>query len=176
MVFEHERDDPLVAAVFIEGLQHVEHDHVRPEVWLSVEAGSERTRAEPAIRFLAGKHRINPFAGFRDDAFVLEHIPKIAKALQPIRQLFPAAVALAICSRPRIAFELAPLGNLRQPSRHAAGFEFKLVAQPTLGCDRADGQLDECARYKRRPVGDIKRLSLAVAFHHRGGRDHSRCS
>ena len=100
-VLGHERHDAFIAAVFVERLEDVEHDHVRPEVGVAVEAGLVGARAEVAVGFLAGKGGVNPLAGALDDRFVLEDVAEVAVALEPVRQLFPAELALALGARPR---------------------------------------------------------------------------
>ena len=129
---------------------------MRPKIGLALEAGLETARPEPAVRLLAGKHGIDPFAGRLDDRFVLQHVTEIAVALEPVGQFFPAAVPLPLRISPGIAFELAPLGDLRQPPGHSLRFEFELMPQPTFGGDIADRQFDEWTWHKWLTVGGIE--------------------
>ena len=55
---------------------------------------------------------------------------------------------------------------------HAIGFEFKLMAQPTLGLDAADGQFDERAGRERLAVGDVKRFAFRVGLGGAGEQRH----
>src|SRR6185503_11506955 len=119
---------------------------MRPEVGLAFERCLEAPRPEPAVRLLACQDGIDPFARFADDPLVLQHVTKIAEALQPIRQFLPTAMALAFWVSPRVVFELAPLGNLRQSTGHAVGFEHELMPQPAFWLNAANGKLDQSAR------------------------------
>src|SRR4051812_17837187 len=95
MILDHEWDDAAVVGVFVKRLQDIEHDHVWPEIWLTIQRGFQAAGAEPAAFFLAREHSINPMARFGGNPFIAEHVTQIAKAFEPVGQLFPAAMALA---------------------------------------------------------------------------------
>ncbi|HOC55623.1 MAG TPA: hypothetical protein PKI20_08385 [Verrucomicrobiota bacterium] len=65
-------------------------------------------------------------------------------------------MALALRVGPRVALELAPLRDFRQPARHALRFEFKLMPEPALRLDAADRQLDQRAGQQRLAVPGVE--------------------
>src|ERR1043165_559188 len=132
MIFEQKRDHPRIRAVLVKGLEHVEHDHVRPEIGFALESGFKRARAKPAVRFLARQDAVDPLARLAHDLLILQNVTEIAKALEPVGQFFPTTVALAIRGSPGIAVELAPLRDLRQSTDHTLSFQFKLMPKPAL--------------------------------------------
>src|SRR5207302_8688288 len=100
-------------------------------------------RPNPAVGLLAGENGVDPPAGVADNGFVFQDITEIAIAFQPIRQLFPSAMAFAPGTRPGIAFVPAPFRNLFEVAGHTIRFQFELVPQPASGSDRADGKFAE---------------------------------
>src|SRR5207247_3362256 len=109
-----------------------------------------RTRAEEAIRLLAGQHRVNPFARCLDDLLITQHVAEVAVTFEPVWQFFPAELPLPFRRRPGAVFKLAPFGNLLEMTDHAIGLQLKLRAQPPFGFDAAERTLHERPDDQRR--------------------------
>ena len=116
--------------------------------------------AEPAVRSLAGQHRVDPAAGLADDRFILEHVAQVAVALEPIGQFLPAALAFALLVGPSAVVELQPGRDFGQPAGHALGFQFQHVPQPALGRDAADGQFHQRAGPQRISIRRIQAVAV----------------
>src|SRR6266566_3869168 len=140
----------------MERLEHIKHDHVRPEIGLALQPGLVRARAEKTVGFLARQRRVNPLACFLDDLFLPQNVAEVAVALEPVGQFFPAEPPLTVRRRPGAIRELTPLGNLFEVTGHAVRFELELVPQPALRLDAADGQFEKRARRKRRTICDAE--------------------
>src|SRR5208282_3928524 len=132
------------------------HDHVRPQIGLALQPGLAGAWPKPAVPLLAGQHRINPLARFLDDLLVLQHVPQVAIAFEPIGQFLPSVLAAALRVRPGTSLELAPFGYLLQVTRHAVCLEFELMPQPTFRSDAPDRQLDQWAGQQRLSVPGIE--------------------
>src|SRR4051794_19931382 len=118
-------------------LKAVEHDHVGPEVILPLGAldrggGSLASWAEEAVIALAVDGAVDPDSGLLDLLVVVEQVGTIAKALEPVGDLFPAALAITCGAEPGVLVRLEEVADLGQMAVEAGGLELELLAQPSF--------------------------------------------
>ena len=155
-VFAHQVKDAFIAGIFIVRLQYVEHDHIGPDVGFAADVRQVRTRAEVTIFPLAGYSCLEPLAGLFDDALITQDVSDIAEALEPVRDLFPGAVAFAFGAEPGVIVFFEEPADFEQVPCIAVSLKLELPADPALRPDGTDGQLYKGARRQRRTVGRVK--------------------
>src|SRR5205823_12701595 len=134
-----------------------EHEHVGPHIRLAFERSEAGTRAKITVLALGFENGSDPFPGFGDDFFILQHVAEIAIALEPGWQFFPPAVPFTFWLDPGVAFVDAPLRKLGKMANHSVALQLELMPQPALRSDRADGEFDQGAGAEGRAVGDVLR-------------------
>ena len=134
----HELQDPLVARMFIIGLERGEHDHLCPQLGLVAAHvdGSERP-----VFALALEDGLNPCLCLREHGLVVKDISEVAIALEPIGHLLPSVVA-PFCE-PCVVVLVEPCRDLAEMSRQAVALQLQVTAHPPCRAYAADRQLYE---------------------------------
>src|SRR5262249_646795 len=144
-VLRHELQHPAVAGELVVGLQAVEHHHVGPQVVLALGAldgGLDVSWTEVTVVPLALEGPLDPRLRFLDLPFGAEQLGAIAKTLEPVRPLLPAALALAGRVEPGVVFFAKERADLAQVTMEARGLELELLAEPPARGHRADRKLE----------------------------------
>src|SRR5437660_2016948 len=97
---------------------------------------------------------------------IIEHVPEIDIPFEPVRQLLPSILPFAVMTDPGASLDFTPLAKLRQMPGETLRHQFQLASDPTRGCDRADGELDERIGQERRAVSDVVPI-LSGCFRYR---------
>src|SRR5262249_47016926 len=143
-VLGHQVEDALVAGVLVVRLEAAEHHHVRPEVVLAggaLDGALHLAGAEEAVVALARERRLDPDLRLLDLVVVAEEVGAVAEALEPVRHLLPAALALAGGAEPGVVLLAEELADLAEVAVEAGGLEFELLAEPAARRDGPDRQL-----------------------------------
>ncbi len=161
-VLLHQVQDSCILRVLVVSLQTEQHDHVGPQVVLALRA-ADRTlglcRSEPAVLLPAVESALDPQVSLLDQGGIVQQVGSQDVAFEPVRHLFPPAIAGAGRTEPGIALLAQELADLSQVAMEASRLQRELLAQPTLRPHRADRQLHQRRRAQRLTIARIVRVA-----------------
>ena len=141
----HQLENARVTTVLIVKTVGVEHVEVGHEIRLLPVESGKRLRSEVAVGPLPGQRRLQPCLGLGHQRGIAEQEGGGGVAAQPIRNLFPEAIALARGIQPGVVVLLEESADLAEVAVETVGLQPQLSMQPTLRFDRAQRQADERA-------------------------------
>ena len=122
--------------MFVVGLEAKQHQHLRPQVAFALALDH---RAEVAVGPLTGQRPFQPDFRLGNHLRAVEQVGGAHVALEPVRQFFPAVLALAVFAQPGVIFLGEPHADFTQIARQSVGLTLYVLQQPTAGFHAAHG-------------------------------------